>query len=293
MKERLAQLPAEEQQSAVTQWAGWNRSAWRNPTAERRKAAVMTETTFSANGSKWRLRSLVAMGHSGRRMALALGISEDRVHRLLNDKVAEIDGHTFWLVHSLWEAWWDKRPPARSRAEKAAITVAYQRAARKRWPTPANLDEEDLDRIARLPAEAGLEARHWRCGGRRLPAGRLRRNSEGQLITMRRVNFKLRVDLGKRAPKRIVYLVHLDPPPEGFAPDGTHGITSVHRKISPGGLCSTAHGTARTFSACTSTGAAAGMSSGRGKAASRKRRALKTCSWYPVLPRVHPRAAQR
>ena len=108
----------------------------------------MIETTFSANGSKWRLRSLVAMGHSGRRMALALGISEDRVHRLLNEKVAEIDGHTFWLVHSLWEAWWDKRPPARSRAEKAAITVAYQKAARRRWPTPANLDEEDIDRLA-------------------------------------------------------------------------------------------------------------------------------------------------
>lgn len=35
----------------------------------------------------------------------------------------------------------------------------------------------------------------------------------------RRVSFKLRVDLGKRVPRRIVYLFHLDPPPEGFAPD--------------------------------------------------------------------------
>lgn len=35
----------------------------------------------------------------------------------------------------------------------------------------------------------------------------------------RRAAFKLRVDLGKRPPARIVYEYHLDPPPGGFAPD--------------------------------------------------------------------------
>lgn len=106
----------------------------------------MTGTTFNANGSVWRLRSLVAMGHSGRRIARALGMREDRVRRLLNGQAKAIDGHAFYLVHTLFEAWWDKRPPARNRNEKAAITIAYQMAARNRWPTPANLDEPELDR---------------------------------------------------------------------------------------------------------------------------------------------------
>jgi hypothetical protein len=106
----------------------------------------MTEITFNANGSVWRLRSLVAMGHSGRRIARALGMREDRVRRLLNGQTKEIDRRTLSLVHYLFEAWWDKRPPARNRNEKASITIAYQMAARNRWPTPANLDEPELDR---------------------------------------------------------------------------------------------------------------------------------------------------
>lgn len=105
----------------------------------------MTQTTFNANGATWRLRSLVAMGHSGGRIARALGWSEDRVRRLLAGTVGEIDSFSYARVGLLWECWWDKRPPARNRAEKAAITVAYQRAARRRWPTPANLDEPELD----------------------------------------------------------------------------------------------------------------------------------------------------
>jgi hypothetical protein len=106
----------------------------------------VTETSFDANGSMWRLRSLVAMGHSGRRLARALGMREDRVRRLLRGQTKIIDRRTFLNVYYLFEAWWDKRPPARTRTEKAAITIAYQTAARNRWPTPANLDEPELDR---------------------------------------------------------------------------------------------------------------------------------------------------
>jgi hypothetical protein len=52
----------------------------------------------------------------------------------LRDKVAD-----------LYDAWWDKRAPARTRFERAAATAARKRAIAGNWCAPAALDDDLLD----------------------------------------------------------------------------------------------------------------------------------------------------
>jgi hypothetical protein len=48
-------------------------------------------------------------------------------------------------VTGLYDAWWDKRAPERSRAERAAATAARRRAIAGNWCAAAGLDDDELD----------------------------------------------------------------------------------------------------------------------------------------------------
>jgi hypothetical protein len=100
---------------------------------------------IQAGGAMWRLRSLVAMGHSNRRMARALGVHKDVINRLVGGDVEHVTAEMFSSVNALWEAWWDKRPPERNQHERAAATKARRKAKARKWPTPLNLNEDFLD----------------------------------------------------------------------------------------------------------------------------------------------------
>ena len=102
-------------------------------------------TFVHANGAKWRLRSLMAMGHSPARISRAMGIEHRTVMRIISGDVRYLSAAVFSLVDALWEAWWDKRPPARTRAERFSRNWALKRAQAENWPTPVNLDEDVLD----------------------------------------------------------------------------------------------------------------------------------------------------
>ena len=110
----------------------------------------------SAGGSIWRLRSLVAMGHTNLRMSRALGVTNDVINRLVAGEVETVTPELRTDILALWEAWWDKRPPARDQHEKISAAKARRKARENRWPTPANLDEESLEIPGYMPV------RGWR-----------------------------------------------------------------------------------------------------------------------------------
>ena len=100
---------------------------------------------MEANGTAWRMRSLMAMGHDATRIARALHVSPDLVQRLVRGDNQTVTAAFHVLACRLWDAWWDKTPPERTIGERRAATRARHQAERRNWPAAAGLDEELLD----------------------------------------------------------------------------------------------------------------------------------------------------
>lgn len=100
---------------------------------------------LNANGVKWRLRGLVAMGHSPARIAEGMGVSLNAVKPLIAGHDHGISAELRDRAVSLYEQWWDKTPPRTTREERITASKTLQRAARENWPTPMALDEADPD----------------------------------------------------------------------------------------------------------------------------------------------------
>jgi hypothetical protein len=105
----------------------------------------------SPGGVMWRLRALVAMGHSCKRMAAATGIPAATLRRIVRGEAVTVSPQVSQPVTPLYEAWWDKQPPQRTRQEKLAAASALQRAAASGWPPPAGLDDDELDQPGYQP----------------------------------------------------------------------------------------------------------------------------------------------
>jgi hypothetical protein len=99
----------------------------------------------TATGCMWRLRSLLAMGHSCARIARALHCPPSVIERLVAGKARHITPGLAQRIVGLWDQWWDKTPPIRSRGHASAATKARNRAERNNWPCAAGLDEDVLD----------------------------------------------------------------------------------------------------------------------------------------------------
>jgi transcriptional regulator with XRE-family HTH domain len=113
----------------------------------------------SPGGSMWRLRALVAMGHTCSRMAAATGIAPATVRRVVRGEALTVSPQLRQAVTELFDAWWDKTPPQRTRQEKLAAANALRRAARNDWPPPAGLDEDELDQPGYQPQSGWRHAR--------------------------------------------------------------------------------------------------------------------------------------
>jgi hypothetical protein len=98
-----------------------------------------------AGGTRLRLRALHVMGHGSARIARALGIREMTIRALVRGDTPTVSGYLRDLVTDLYDAWWDKRAPERTRAERAAATAARRRARTANWCAPAALDDDKLD----------------------------------------------------------------------------------------------------------------------------------------------------
>ena len=98
-----------------------------------------------AGGTRLRLRALAAMGHSDARIARALGESPRVVTTVMSARARTVSHELRADVTALYEAWWDKRPPGRTSAERAAAAAARSRARRSRWCPGMGLDDDELD----------------------------------------------------------------------------------------------------------------------------------------------------
>ena len=127
------------------------------PASGRRQAAssapvVLTVTSgtvprgrLDAGGTRLRLRALHVMGHGSARIARALGIREMTIRRIVRGDASSVSPQLRDAVTDLYDAWWDKRAPERTRAERAAATLARRHAIAGNWCAPAALDDDKLD----------------------------------------------------------------------------------------------------------------------------------------------------
>ena len=108
-------------------------------------SATGPRARLDAGGTRLRLRALHVMGHGSARIARALGTREETIQRLVRGDTADVSPNLRDTITDLYDAWWDKRAPERTRAERAAAARARRRAAAGNWCAGAALDDAQLD----------------------------------------------------------------------------------------------------------------------------------------------------
>src|SRR5271167_3116249 len=111
-------------------------------------AATVHQLTFGrldAGGTRLRLRALHVMGHGSARTARALGVREETIQRLVRGDARSISPPLRDAIADLYDAWWDKRAPEHTRAERAAAARARRRASAGNWCAGAALHDDQLD----------------------------------------------------------------------------------------------------------------------------------------------------
>ena len=98
-----------------------------------------------AGGIRLRLRALHVMGHGSARIARALGVRKTTIQELVSGNARTVSLQLRDAISDLYDAWWDKRAPERTRAERGAATLARRRAIAGNWCAAAALDDDQLD----------------------------------------------------------------------------------------------------------------------------------------------------
>ena len=105
----------------------------------------LTFARLDAGGTRLRLRALHVMGHGSARISRALGVREETIQRLVRGDARTISPQLRDAISDLYDAWWDKRAPERTRAERAAAARARRRAIAGNWCAGAALNDDQLD----------------------------------------------------------------------------------------------------------------------------------------------------
>ena len=107
-------------------------------------SSALPRARTDAGGTRLRLRALHVMGHGSARTARALGVREMTIRAIVRGDAATVSTTLRDAVTDLYDAWWDKRAPERTRAERAAATAARRRAIAGNWCAGAGLDDDQL-----------------------------------------------------------------------------------------------------------------------------------------------------
>jgi hypothetical protein len=107
---------------------------------------------LDAGGTMLRLRALQVMGHGSARIARAIGTGERVIQRIVHGDTKTVSSALRDAVAWIYDRWWDKRAPERTRAERAAASAARRRAIRGNWCAGAGLDDDQLDRPGYQPS---------------------------------------------------------------------------------------------------------------------------------------------
>jgi transcriptional regulator with XRE-family HTH domain len=100
---------------------------------------------LDAGATRLRLRALHVMGHGTGRISRALGVRQTAVSDLVSGDARTVSPKLRDKVADLYDAWWDKRAPERTRAERASAAAARRRAIAGDWCAAAALDDDQLD----------------------------------------------------------------------------------------------------------------------------------------------------
>jgi transcriptional regulator with XRE-family HTH domain len=119
----------------------------------------LTSRRVDAGGTRLRLRALHVMGHGSARLARAAGVSEQTVRALVRGDARTVSPRIRDAVTDVYDAWWDKRAPERTRAERAAASAARRRAIAGHWCPPAAMDDDQLDEPGYQPRAGWRPAR--------------------------------------------------------------------------------------------------------------------------------------
>jgi hypothetical protein len=133
-------------------------------------SASITRARVDAGGSRLRLRALHVMGHGSARIARALGVREITIRRIVRGDAPSVNTALRDAITELYDAWWDKRAPQRTRHERAAATAARRRAIAGNWCAGAGLDDDQLDVPGYRPASGWKHARGTGTAGNHQPA---------------------------------------------------------------------------------------------------------------------------
>jgi hypothetical protein len=106
---------------------------------------TMPGSQVDAGGTRLRLRALHVMGHSSARIARAVGVHPTTIRALVRGDATTISPQLRGAITAVYDAWWDKRAPARTPAERGAATAARKRAIAGDWCAAAALDDDVLD----------------------------------------------------------------------------------------------------------------------------------------------------
>jgi transcriptional regulator with XRE-family HTH domain len=106
---------------------------------------ALPHARLDSTGTRLRLRALHVMGHGSARIARATGVHPATIRKLVRGETRTVSAPLRDAVAGLYDAWWDKRAPARTRFERAAATAARKRAMAGDWCAAAALDDDWLD----------------------------------------------------------------------------------------------------------------------------------------------------
>jgi plasmid maintenance system antidote protein VapI len=112
-----------------------------------------------AVGTRLRLRALQVMGHSSARIARAVGASDKTIRALVRGQARTVSPRLRDAITEVYDTWWDKRAPERTRGERAAASAARRRAISGNWCAGAGLDDDQLDTPGYRPTHGWKPAR--------------------------------------------------------------------------------------------------------------------------------------
>jgi hypothetical protein len=107
--------------------------------------AGVRRVRVDAGGTRLRLRALHVMGHDCARISRATRTSGQALQKITRGDTATVSPRLRDAVTAVYDAWWDKRAPARTRTERAAAAAARRRAQAGNWCAAAALDDDQLD----------------------------------------------------------------------------------------------------------------------------------------------------
>ena len=112
---------------------------------QRVSRGIVPRARLDAGGTRLRLRALHVMGHGSARIARAVGVHPVTIRKLVCGDARTVSQHLRDAIADLYDVWWEKRAPGRTRFERAAATAARNRAITGNWCAAAALDDDQLD----------------------------------------------------------------------------------------------------------------------------------------------------